>query len=175
MAGTILETEAYQGEEDLACHARAGRTPRTQVMYGPGGFAYVYFTYGAHWLLNAVTERANLPSAVLIRAIQPIEGREAMARNRPVPAGKAGKGRKPERLYLAKDWTDGPAKLCEALKIDGRFNAVDLCDPSGELTIEPGSLVPEAQISAGPRIGINNVPEPWRSKPWRFLVRAIEP
>ncbi|MBN2501272.1 MAG: DNA-3-methyladenine glycosylase, partial [Anaerolineales bacterium] len=71
LVGLITETEAYVGEEDLGCHAKAGRTPRTQVMYGPPGHAYVYFTYGNHWMLNAVTEREDFPAAVLIRAIQP--------------------------------------------------------------------------------------------------------
>ena len=82
LVGLITEAEAYIGEGDLACHAKAGRTPRTQVMYGPPGHAYVYFTYGNHWMLNVVTERENFPAAVLIRAIQPIEGVETMSARR---------------------------------------------------------------------------------------------
>ena len=153
LAGIILETEAYQGEEDLACHARAGLTPRTQVMYGPAGHAYVYFTYGVHWMLNVVTEPEKTPAAVLIRGMQPVEGLEAIARLRPAAT------------------TDGPAKLTQALAITGAQNGVDLCDPHGELWIEPGEPVSDEQVTVGPRVGIASVPEPWRSIPWRFLAR----
>ena len=119
LSGWIVETEAYIGETDLACHARAGKTPRTAVMYGPPGHAYIYFTYGMHWLLNAVTEAEGFPAAVLLRAIQPVEGLEEMAARRA--------GVPPAR------WTDGPGKLCRALALDGQQNDINLCDPSGEL------------------------------------------
>lgn len=158
LAGLILETEAYQGEEDLGCHASAGLTPRTSVMYGPPGYAYVYFTYGMHWLLNAVTDQAGTPAAVLIRAILPLEGTTAMAKNRPYQALQPG-------------WTDGPAKLTQALGIDGIFNRVDLCDRSDGLYIESGEQWADAMIEQTPRVGLNSVPEPWRSIPWRFLVQ----
>ena len=95
IVAVIVETEAYQGEEDLACHARAGRTPRTQIMYGPGGFAYVYFTYGAHWMLNVVTDAVDTPAAVLIRAIRPVEGQSAILRRRPLPPQKKGAAARP--------------------------------------------------------------------------------
>jgi DNA-3-methyladenine glycosylase len=153
LAGIITETEAYQGEEDLACHARAGLTPRTQVMYGPAGHAYVYFTYGVHWMLNVVTEPEGSPAAVLIRGMHPVEGLDAIQRLRPAGA------------------TDGPAKLTQALAITGALNGVDLCASGGELWIEPGNPIPDDQVTIGPRVGINNVPEPWRSIPWRFLAR----
>ena len=77
LAGIVVEAEAYIGEQDQACHAKVGKTPRTQVMYGPAGFSYVYFTYGMHWMLNVVTAKEGFPAAVLIRAIQPVEGIEA--------------------------------------------------------------------------------------------------
>ena len=157
LSGLILETEAYQGEDDLGCHASAGMTPRTAVMFGPPGHAYVYFTYGMHWMLNVVTEEEGVPAAVLIRAIQPLEGKERMADNRPYNAGKRG-------------WTDGPAKLTQALNIQREFNTVDLCDPKSGLWIEPGEPVPNEAVTRSARIGLNSVPEPWRSIPWRFLA-----
>lgn len=157
MAGLITETEAYQGEEDLGCHASAGKTPRTEVMYGAPGHAYVYFTYGMHWLLNVVTDKVETPSAVLIRAMQPVEGESLMAIHRPYHAMRA-------------DWTDGPAKLTQALKIDGAFNRVDLCSPESDLWLENGDPAPEDLIERTPRVGLNAVPEPWRSIPWRFVM-----
>ncbi len=168
LAGTILETEAYQGEEDQACHARAGLTPRTKVMYGPAGHAYVYFTYGAHWMLNVVTEPEGMPAAVLIRALQPTEGIAAIEKLRPLPAPRRGRQPGLDGLPSLLGWTDGPAKLCQALAITGKLNGIDLCDPQGELWIEAGANLPDAQVTAGPRVGIQNVPEPWRSMPWRF-------
>jgi DNA-3-methyladenine glycosylase len=158
LAGLILETEAYQGEEDLGCHASAGRTPRTAVMYGAPGHAYVYFTYGMHWLLNAVTDQEGMPAAVLIRAIYPVEGTAQMAANRPYRAGQAG-------------WTDGPAKLTQALKIDGDFNRADLCDPTNRLWIEDGVRLADGDVTQTARVGLNTVPDPWRSLPWRFVAR----
>jgi len=157
LSGWISETEAYIGETDLGCHARAGRTPRTQVMYGPPGHAYVYFTYGMHWCLNFVTEAEGFPAAVLIRAIQPCEGVDVIASRRaPQP---------PTR------WTDGPGKLCQALGIDRQHNGLDLCAPESELFIETGLQIPPETVTISPRVGLTNVPEPWRSMPWRFKVQ----
>ena len=150
LTGIIIETEAYIGEEDLGCHARAGKTKRTAVMYGPPGHAYVYFTYGMHWMLNTVTEREGFPAAVLIRAIVPVLGVDIISARR--------KGHD----------TTGPAKLTEGLGIDGRLNGVDLCDTAAGLWIEEGLPVSEKEIISGPRVGLENVPEPWKSKPWRF-------
>ena len=162
LVGLITETEAYIGESDLACHAKAGRTPRTLPMYGPPGHAYVYFTYGNHWMLNAVTEREGFPAAVLIRAIQPIEGVEVMS------ARRGGRD------------TFGPGKLTQALGITKSQNMVDLTEAtitlnslkSNCLWIEAGISVLDKNVTIGPRVGLNTVPEPWLSKPWRFLVRG---
>jgi len=154
LAGLITETEAYISEKDLACHARAGRTPRTQVMYGEPGHAYVYFTYGNHWMLNVVTEQEGFPAAVLIRAIQPIEGIEIMLKRR--------NGRD----------TFGPGKLCQAMGIGKEQNGVDLTETASGLWIEAGAKVPDSLVTKGPRVGLNNTPEPWKSRPWRFLVKG---
>ena len=158
LAGWILEVEAYIGEADQGCHARAGRTPRTQVMYAPPGHAYVYFTYGMHWCLNFVTEAEGFPAAVLIRAIQPCEGIEIIAARRtPQPPVH---------------WTDGPGKLCQALGIDRRHNGLDLCSPDSELFVEFGPPIPPENVTIGPRVGLTSVPEPWKSMPWRFSVQG---
>jgi DNA-3-methyladenine glycosylase len=159
LEGIITEVEAYLGEEDLACHARAGRTRRTAILYGRPGHAYVYFTYGMHWLLNAVTGREGFPAAVLIRAIRPAAGIEIMS------ARRNGGG------------FDGPAKLTQAMGIDGRENGADLTHRSSGLWIEKGLRISPRHVTAGPRVGLYGIPEPWKSKPWRFRVqgREIEP
>lgn len=154
LSGIICEVEAYSGEDDLGCHCKHGRTPRTQVMYGPPGYTYVYFTYGMHWCLNFVVERPSFPAAVLLRAILPCEGVEQMAARR-APQPQA-------------HWTDGPAKLCQALGIDGESNGRDLCAPGAHIWVEAGESIPEAQVLRGPRIGLYSVPEPWKSIPWRL-------
>lgn len=153
LAGIIIEAEAYVGEEDLGCHAKSGKTTRNAVMYGPPGNAYVYFTYGQHWMLNVVTEKEGFPAAVLIRAIEPVEGTDVISLRR--------NGRD----------TIGPAKLTQALGIDRSLNGANLCDPSSGLWIEAGSPVSASDIITSPRVGLFTVPEPWKSMPWRFLVR----
>ena len=154
LVGWITDTEAYISQKDLACHAKAGITPRTQVMFGEPGHAYVYFTYGNHWMLNVVTEREGFPAAVLIRAIQPIEGVDIMLERR--------SGRD----------TFGPGKLCQAMGITKLENGVDLTKRTSGLWIETGINVPNSLVTKGPRVGLNNTPEPWLSKPWRFLVKG---
>ncbi len=154
LVGIISETEAYISQKDLACHAKAGRTARTAVMFGEPGHAYVYFTYGNHWMLNVVTEREGFPAAVLIRAIQPIEGMEVMS------ARRSGRD------------TFGPGKLTQAMGITKSENGVDLTETNHGLWIEAGIKVPNSLVTKGPRVGLNNTPEPWLSKPWRFLVKA---
>jgi DNA-3-methyladenine glycosylase len=153
LAGIISEAEAYVGMEDLGCHARSGRTKRNSVMFGPPGNAYVYFTYGMHWMLNVVTEREGFPAAVLIRAIEVVEGAEVISFRR--------HGRD----------TNGPAKLTQALGIDENLNGASLCDPESGLWIEAGPLVTGSDIITSPRVGLYTVPEPWKSVPWRFQLR----
>lgn len=159
ISGRILETEAYSGEEDLGCHCKSGRTPRTEVMYGYPGHAYVYFTYGMHWMLNIVVQKQGYPAAILIRCIQVTEGLELVAKRR---------GSQPQER-----WTDGPAKLCKALDINGRFNGVDICDGKAELFLEFGQPVLDSSVTISPRVGLNTVPEPWKSMPWRFLATRV--
>jgi DNA-3-methyladenine glycosylase len=153
LVGLITETEAYVGEKDLASHARAGRTPRTVVMFGEPGHAYVYFTYGNHWMLNVVCEEEGTAGAVLIRAIQPVQGVGIILERR--------SGRD----------TFGPGKLAQAMGITGNENGIDLTRRNGRLWIEHSNPVPDRLVTKGPRVGLYTVPEPWKSKPWRFMVR----
>lgn len=164
ISGRVVETEAYcdADERDLACHgdrANDGRpTPRTAVMFGPPGFAYVYFTYGIHWMFNIVTGQEGQANAVLIRALEPLAGNDLMARNR--------RGRpRPE-------WTNGPAKLAQALAIDKSLNGANLCQPDGVIWLEDAPPAPPQQIGVGPRIGLGKTPEPWYSMPWRYWLRG---
>lgn len=160
IAGRIVEAEAYIGQEDKGCHASVGRTARNEVMFGPPGHAYVYFTYGMHWMFNVVTEAEGFPAAVLIRALEPLEGIAAMERNR--------KGRN------GFDLCNGPAKLAQALGITRALNGTDLCARGADLWLEDAPPIPDDDIRTGPRIGLNNTPEPWKSMPWRFCVRGSE-
>lgn len=159
VGGVIVETEAYcDGDApDLACHGarNQGRpTRRTAVMFGPPGFAYVYFTYGNHWMFNIVTGQMGQANAVLIRALEPVEGEPFMA------ARRAGRSRS--------DWTNGPGKLAQALAIDGALNGASLTGPDGSIWIEADRA--PAAIACGPRIGLGRTPEPWLSVPWRYWL-----
>lgn len=158
VGGIIIETEAYCGEEDLACHAKAGRTARTEIMYGQPGYAYVYFNYGVHWLFNCVTASEGDPQAVLIRAIQPSDGIDIIASRRDP---------QPEKL-----WTDGPAKLTQALGIDGLHNGIDLTNLESSIYIEDQAIIAEKHVTTSPRVGLYSVPEPWQSIPWRYQANA---
>jgi DNA-3-methyladenine glycosylase len=138
-AGRIVETEAYLGEHDLACHAAVGRTSRTAPLYGPPGIAYVYLIYGMYWCFNAVTRAEHEPSAVLVRAIEPVRGIDLIRHRRP-------------KVRRDADLTNGPGKLCLALGIDASHNWKPLDRPP--LVIRAGEPIPDAQISVSPRIGI---------------------
>jgi DNA-3-methyladenine glycosylase len=152
VSGRIVEVEAYVGEEDRACHAAPGRTARNAVMYGPPGHAYVYFIYGMHHCFNVVTEREGYPAAVLVRALEPLEGLDAMRLHR---AGREG-------VAL----TNGPAKLCYALAIDRALNGADLVT-GRELWIERGDPLPDGGVATGPRVGVRG-DERALTVPWRF-------
>ena len=163
ISGIIVETEAYcDGDApDLACHghrANRGRpTPRTRVMFGPAGCAYVYFTYGMHWMFNVVTGAEGQANAVLVRALEPVEGIAAMTENR--------NGRSLREL------TNGPAKLAQALAIDQSLNEANLCRRDGVIWIEDAPEPEAARIATGPRIGLGKTPEPWLSMPWRYWLQ----
>jgi DNA-3-methyladenine glycosylase len=154
--GRIVETEAYVGPEDKACHASRGRTLRNEVMFGPAGHAYVYFIYGFHYMLNVVTETVDHPAAVLIRALEPVEGIALMKRRR--------------QSQVLRSLTSGPGKLCEAFAIDRTLNGTDTC--GGVLYVEDrGDPVP--RLLARPRIGVDYAGK-WKDKPWRFVLRGNE-
>lgn len=154
-AGRIVETEAYLGPHDPACHAVVGRTERTWNLHGPPGVAYVYFIYGAHWCFNAVTREEGHGSAVLVRAVEPVRGLRLMRRRRP-------------RTTRAEDLTNGPAKLCAALGIDGRLDGVPL--DRRPLRILAGPSVPDSDVVVTPRIGITRAAD-W---PLRWFVRQSD-
>ncbi|MGB9889783.1 MAG: DNA-3-methyladenine glycosylase [Anaerolineae bacterium] len=156
LSGRIVEVEAYIGEDDLASHARFGRTPRNEAMYGPPGHAYVYQIYGLHHCLNIVTGPEGFPAAVLIRALEPLEGRERMQERRGVAD--------PALL------TSGPARLCQAMGIDRRLDKADLCAPDAVLFVETGTPVPGDRVATGPRVGVRGDLRA-RTAPWRFYVR----
>jgi DNA-3-methyladenine glycosylase len=164
LSGRIVEVEAYVGEEDQASHARFGRTERNAPMYGPPGYAYVYFIYGMHHCFNVVTEGEGYPAAALIRALEPLEGLEEMrVRRWPGPAG--GRGDRPDAQL-----TSGPARLCQALGIDRRFDGADLCAPGALLFLEEDASIPDGAVVAGPRIGVRGDGVAV-TIPWRFYVR----
>ncbi len=151
-AGRIVETEAYVGPDDPACHGyRARRTRRNASLFGAPGTAYVYFTYGMHWCLNAVTEATGFPAAVLIRALEPLAGLETMRRRR--------------RGVPDHELCSGPAKLCEALSVTGRDDGVPLT--GGRLRIVHNRSQQRFAIIVTPRIGITRAAD-W---PLRFLIK----
>lgn len=152
-SGRIVEVEAYMGADDPASHAFRGLTPRNATMFGPPGHLYVYFTYGMHWCANVVTGEEGHATAVLIRALAPISGIEAMRAARP-------------RARRDRDLCSGPAKLTQALGIDGTHDGVDLCDPASPVRLLDDGWRHELDPVAGPRIGISVAID----HPWRWVV-----
>jgi DNA-3-methyladenine glycosylase len=148
----IVETEAYIGPDDPACHAAAGLTPRTKYLFGPPGISYVYLIYGMYWCFNAVTREEGHGSAVLVRAASPLEGEPLMQQRR-------------GSLRSRHDLTNGPGKLCLALGITGDHNGRPLDEPP--LRLLAGERVPDRDVVVTPRIGITRAAE-W---PLRYFVR----
>jgi DNA-3-methyladenine glycosylase len=155
VSGMIVETEAYRGPEDRASHAYGGRrTKRTETMYQLGGTVYVYFVYGMYYQFNVVTNIRDTPHAVLVRALQPVEGIENMRDRR--------------QTHSDRNLTSGPGKLCIAMGIDRKLDREDLL---GErVWIEEGEKIPRTRIATGPRVGIDYAEE-WTEKPWRFWLK----
>lgn len=153
VAGRIVEAEAYRGPEDRAAHSFGGRrTARTEAMFGPPGFAYVFFVYGMHWHLNLVTTGEGAPHAVLLRAVEPLVGTQLMAKRRGLPETDV-------------NLCNGPGKLCQAFQIERRHYGVDLT--RGALFLSASSA-PRGKLGRSPRIGVDYA-EAWAEKPWRFF------
>lgn len=157
--GRIVEVEAYEGADDPASHAHRGPTPRNGVMFGPHGRLYVYRSYGMHWCANVVCGPVGEASAVLVRAVEPVAGVEAMWADRP-------------RARRESDLGSGPGKLCAALGIDGDHDGTDLLDPLSPVRLTPpdGSGRPDGDpervVVSGPRVGITRAVD----RPWRFAL-----
>jgi DNA-3-methyladenine glycosylase len=177
-----VEVEAYIGEDDLASHARFGRTGRNAVMYGPPGVAYVYLVYGMYDCLNIVTEAPGRPAAILVRAVEPLEGadvirdaRLAWWRARRKGANAAAEAREAARLQTNADalLTRGPGLVAAGFGIDRTMTGLDLLDGRSPLRIEAAAPdEPRPDVVATPRIGIAYAGPPWTAVPWRFVDPA---
>lgn len=160
ISGKIVETEAYAGPKDLASHASRGKTPRNAPMFGPPGYSYVYLVYGLNYCFNIVTEGRDYPAAVLVRALEPTESVKSMFRRRnlifttlPSPA-----------------LTNGPGKLCQALKINKNLNDIDLT--GNTLWLEDrGVKIKPSEITAKKRVGVDYAGK-YKNKPWRFYLKG---
>jgi len=153
--GKIVETEAYRGPMDAAAHSYSGKlTKRTQIMFGPGGYAYVFLIYGMYWCFNVVTGPENSPEVVLVRALEPISGIELMQQRR--------------CTTKLTNLCSGPGKLCTAMGISKDQYGVDLCGDS--LYLLSGEYVAEEDIAATPRINVSYAGEA-ASYPWRFIIK----
>ena len=149
-AGRIVEVEAYMGADDPASHAYRGPTPRTATMFGPAGHLYVYFTYGMHWCANVVTGEDGQGTAVLLRALAPLTGVDEMRAAR-------------TRARRDRDLCNGPAKLAQALGLDGTHDGVDLCDPDSRVQLLDDGWRPEVEPLTSARVGISvAVDRRWR-------------
>jgi DNA-3-methyladenine glycosylase len=174
--GRIVELEAYIGEDDRASHARFGRTARNEVMYGPPGRAYVYLVYGMHDCLNIVTEPEGRPAAVLVRAVEPLEGidlmrasrigRDAARRRSAAVAGSADRPAIPDHRVAS-----GPGLVCAAFDLDRTLTGRDLFTADGPIRVEPAPAgEPPPAVVSGPRVGIGYAGPPWTDLPWRVAI-----
>ncbi len=165
ISAKIIETEAYMGVEDKAAHSYGGRrTSRVEVMYGSPGFSYIFLIYGMYCCFNIVTNEKEIPQAVLIRAVEPLEGTEWMAQRR---FGKVfDELTKSQRRGL----TNGPGKLCEALSLDRSLNGIDLC--GNEIYVEE-SKNQNFSVVTTKRVGIDYAEEA-KDYPWRFYIEGNE-
>ena len=139
--GRIVETEAYRGMEDQACHAKVGITPRTAPMFGPAGHAYIYLIYGMYHLFNVVAWPEGKPAGILVRAVEPLSGITGT--------------------------THGPGRLTRAMEINGTYNTLPVWE--GALRVHQGTPISDVEVSTGPRIGVDYAGE-WARKPWRFWI-----
>jgi DNA-3-methyladenine glycosylase len=166
VAVELTEVEAYGGETDPASHSYRGRTARNGVMFGPPGYAYVYFTYGMHFCVNVVCMPAGIPRAVLLRAGRVIAGEDLARRRRARWRSEASQGSD----LPARDLARGPARLCQALAIDRAQNGLDVCSADGELRLRPADPGLRAngaiEVAVGPRVGVSAAAD----VPWRFWV-----
>ena len=161
LSGLIVETEAYIGVTDSASHASKGRTSRTEIMFGPPGYTYIYLIYGMYHLLNLVTEEIEFPAAVLIRAIDPQTG---------IPTMQTLRAATNRRPVARKNLTNGPGKLCQALCIDRDLNHTPIFEPD-QLWVEFADPISPRDVVSGPRIGIGYAQADDQTAPWRFWIR----
>ena len=166
VAFELTEVEAYAGATDPASHSYRGRTARNGVMFGPPGYAYVYFTYGMHFCVNVVCMPAGIPRAVLLRAGRVTVGEDLARRRRARWRSEASQ----ESVLPARDLARGPARLCQALAIDRTQNGLDVCSADGELRLRPADAGPRAngaiEVAVGPRVGVSAAAD----VPWRFWI-----
>jgi DNA-3-methyladenine glycosylase len=178
----IVEVEAYLGREDLASHAHHGWTARNAAMFGLPGRAYVYFVYGMYHCLNVVSEPDGTPGAILIRAVEPLDGVERMRRARLEwldahgargRSGAPGASRAARRRVVelpAHRLAAGPGLVCAALSVGLENDGADLFDGLSPLRLVAAPAEERLDVRQGPRVGMGSVPEPWHSRPWRFWV-----
>jgi DNA-3-methyladenine glycosylase len=168
--GRIVEVEAYVGSDDLASHARFGRTARNTVMFGPPGVAYVYLVYGMYDCLNVVTEAEGRPAALLIRAVEPVDGIDEIRTARARWAVSHGRSSDRIGTIAASRLTSGPGLVAAGFDLRREHTGIDLLDPASAIRLEvpePSARTP--RIVAGPRIGIDYATQPWQDVPWRFV------